>query len=470
MFPRLTVPVLLSLLLGCPSTQPDPDPDPTPEPTPAPWQPPPAAACGMEPYELIEPGAVEVLALEEAPDWTIPGGTVDFVLAGGGVDLPANASHDVASWRIRYTTQDRGQPAQATALVALPAGDGADAETSWPVLVVEHGFTGITPACSASEDAGWPLLSAFFASRGYAVVAPDYLGLVGVGDLEGTPPHGALVMEQTAIATWDAVRALRSLVEGPLAFDLPGGLDDGVLLWGASQGGHAVLASARWQPWMAEEETLLGVVSAVPPLDLTGAVRDAMTELGGGTALALQALVSMQRWYGQPADLRELLTDEAPGWYATQVEDWLEQTDTCGGNLDEGPDTLEDIFQPDALAGLQGLEPEAAQPFTCYLEENSLPTTSVPPRADAPTLFVFAELDDVVLPETQLDDVQDLCDADAPIEVFTCAGADHVQGPLWSLPEQLAWMEARVAGEPLGGADPCADLTPLTCSGTPEGR
>ncbi len=104
-----------------------------------------------------------------------------------------DAVYDVQTWRIRYTTQDRGRAVEATMLLSFPLGAGEVPTFAWL-----HGTTGFTDACAPSamgiEGGAFNLL---FASLGYVVVAPDYLGMNGFGE-PADALHPYLVPEATA--------------------------------------------------------------------------------------------------------------------------------------------------------------------------------------------------------------------------------------------------------------------------------
>ena len=57
--------------------------------------------------------------------------------------------------------------------------------------------------------------------------------------------------------------------------------------------------------------------------------------------------------------------------------------------------------------------------------------------------------DELVVGSVIADDAVKLCDAGYRLDFLLCDGADHVEGAAESLPVQLQWAMARIAGEPM---------------------
>ncbi|MDB4936998.1 MAG: hypothetical protein JWP87_3970, partial [Labilithrix sp.] len=199
---------------------------------------------------------------------------------------------------VRYQTQDRGKPIDATTLMAYP--DVTDAK-SYPILLVLHGTAGFTDACAPSggvaEDAlgGFTnetsLLLSLFASFGYIVVAPDYIGLKSLGAPTGFL-HPYLVAEPTAIASLDAVRAAKKQLAGSNL--TPGD----VVVVGGSQGGHGAAFVNRFLPHYAPELVIKGSVWDVPPTDILGQAKPALTAWKNATKNLIALTTTYESWYG----------------------------------------------------------------------------------------------------------------------------------------------------------------------------
>lgn len=189
-----------------------------------------------------------------------------------------------------------GEPADASAVLLLP--DGPVSHERYPLLGWAHGTEtrrAATQAAVAAEEANFHL-SAVYASRGYAVVASDYLGL----GRSRYPFHPYLHAASEASAIVDALRAARNA--GP---QFGARFSGQVMLGGYSQGGHAAMAAQRAieQDHAAEFDLV-----ATAPMSGAYALSRTFVESWAGTGpeganplaslLLSYALVAMQRVYG----------------------------------------------------------------------------------------------------------------------------------------------------------------------------
>ncbi len=106
--------------------------------------------------------------------------------------------------RIIYRTIDpEGRPTTASGLVVLPSSGDRDL----PLVSWLHGTTVYRGEAASVDEAGPDrAIAVLFASAGYAVSAPDYLGL-GLGP--GRHPYDDI--PSTVTASLDALRATRAL-------------------------------------------------------------------------------------------------------------------------------------------------------------------------------------------------------------------------------------------------------------------
>lgn len=156
-----------------------------------------------------------------------------------------------------------GTPQQASGALFIPK--GAPPQQGWPIMAYDHGTLGLGQGCGGQADpeqAPFPagrakedLIMAHLVSRGFAVVAPDYLGLGRFA----TGPHPYLEIRTEATATIDLVRAVRSTHS-----ELSGTW--GVI--GVSQGGQAALGAAHLEPSYAPELDFRGAVAIDPASDI----------------------------------------------------------------------------------------------------------------------------------------------------------------------------------------------------------
>ncbi|WP_157228851.1 alpha/beta hydrolase family protein [Nocardia brevicatena] len=143
-----------------------------------------------------------------------------------------SVANGVSAYRVVYTTVDpRGVETTASGLVVLPRTDTHRLR----VVGYEHGTIVRRDEAPSAAGETERARAVMFAAAGYAVVAPDYLGL-GTGP--GRHPYAHAPTEATASV--DLLRAARTLVarEGHE-------LDGNVLVTGFSQGGQAAVALGR---------------------------------------------------------------------------------------------------------------------------------------------------------------------------------------------------------------------------------
>ncbi|MEN9785428.1 MAG: hypothetical protein RLZZ299_692 [Pseudomonadota bacterium] len=425
----------------------------------------PTGGCGMEPYDwVLIDGMGEVVYAEPADDLSLRAPVIDALLTSYGYGQYVPLPYDVQAWRVRYVTQDRGQPVEATMVVALPVMPEGG---SVPLLIAPHGTSGFTDACAPSagglRENGFDVI---FAAMGYAVAAPDYLGMNGFGAPSGIL-HPYLVPEATAVATLDAGRAALRLAASAGSGAEP---DPGrTVLWGASEGGFAALWAERYQPSYAPELTVLGTAALVPPTDLTGLARAALRAPIPASMGLVAGWVAQHGWYAVPGHaLDEVLVasiaEALPG----------EMMASCGDYPSvAGVDTLEGLFAPSVLAAAQVGALDGLDPWACYLGMGDLARSALPRTSDAPVLVVVGEADDLVVADVVEASVPELCDAGYDVDYLSCAGAGHTEGAVQSLPYQLDWLAARVRGEPLPDGVSCAVDASVDCTahgGYAEGR
>ena len=429
----------------------------------------PPAVCGAAPHEWLPADQVgEVVAFGQLPLFhRITGPQLDVLLAQVGYERVSPVPYGVRIYFLRYVTQDRGELREATAAVGIP--EGVDPATELPVALWLHHSVGFVDACAPLADPVFaPVAPAVMASQGYLAIAPDFLGLMGMG--EPSPPgsfHPYLVAEPTAIASLDAVRAaLRAVTDRGLATGDPGR----VVLIGGSQGGHAAFAVDRYAPHYAPELGILAAAAAVPPTDLRSIARRAATDWGAASRTLPAAFVAMGKWYGGAdggaVELTGVLTNDEPFLFATTVEERYRAD--CGFDLRvDGLDALEDLYTPDFLAAAQAGDWESVAPWGCYLAQNSPSFSAVPYASDTPFLAVYAENDELVFAEEQKEDVERLCDMGYRIEHVECGGLTHTPGGRATAPLMLDWLARRVAGEPWPEEKVCVLTAPVDCEALP---
>ncbi|WP_067533669.1 lipase family protein [Nocardia crassostreae] len=158
-----------------------------------------------------------------------------------------------------WTTRSTGEPVRASGALLVP--DGPAPAGGWPIMAYDHGTSGLGPGCGGMSGPD-PVSSQntdnrirYLLSRGFAVAAPDYLGL-GLFD---TGPHPYLELRTEATATIDMVKAARAARPD---------LSRTWAVTGFSQGGHAALGAANLQASVAPELDLRGVIAVDPASDI----------------------------------------------------------------------------------------------------------------------------------------------------------------------------------------------------------
>lgn len=199
------------------------------------------AACA-QPVERVAPEGVELTPLRTI-SWLE--GYVALWFAGvSGIAV----SHDVDCYRMVYRTRDaQGREIVASGLLALPR--GVEART---LVSFQHGTTTSRDAVPSQLAVGGAAVAIVMAGNGYAVVAPDYIGL-GVS----REPHPYLVAEDAARAVVDMITAARRIDGVPR---------ERLFLSGFSQGGQASIAALRMLE--ASGETVLGAAPVAGPYNI----------------------------------------------------------------------------------------------------------------------------------------------------------------------------------------------------------
>lgn len=135
------------------------------------------------------------------------------------------AALGTTSW-ITYKSRDG---LEIPGYLTLPPGAGAG---KLPLVVLPHGGP------TARNDFGFDFLAQFIASRGYAVLQPQYRGSWGFGD----------AFEKAGDGEWGG-KVQTDLLDGVAALAAQGRIDPGrVCIVGASFGGYAALAGATLHP------------------------------------------------------------------------------------------------------------------------------------------------------------------------------------------------------------------------------
>lgn len=325
------------------------------------------------------------------------------------------------AWLIAYTTTRADDtPAVASAIVVAST---APAPGPRPVIAWAHGTTGIAPGCApsvmAKPLANMPAVDGII-REGWTVVATDYAGL-GTGG-----GHGYLIGDDAARSVLDAVRAARQLP------DLS--LEERVVVWGHSQGGHSALWTGIRAPTYAPDLRIVGIAALAPASDLT-------MLLSANASSPFRKITMSYLVHAYSAFYPDVRIDDyvGPGT-RVMVADLARR---CVG---EWP-TLVSVFQAMLMPGngIFARRPTTG-PLGARLSENS-PRQPIP----APVFIAQGLDDDLVPPGVQESYVAARCAAGQPIDYRTYAGLDHLSliapgSPLGN--DLAAWTRDRLAARP----------------------
>ena len=229
---------------------------------------------------------------------------------------------DIAAYHIEYATVGGANEA-TTASGALLVPSGSHSGCSGPRPVVLYGHATATDRgfniadLTHEQNAEGLFLAAVFASQGYIVVAPNYVGY----DTSTLPYDAFLVGDQQSEDMIDALLAARSAL--PTA-DASATTDSGKLfITGYSQGGYVALATHR-----AMQASGMAVTASAPmsgPYALAAFV-DAVFEgevNGGAPIVSTLLLTAYQNSYG---NIYATPADVFSPQYATGIDSLLPST------------------------------------------------------------------------------------------------------------------------------------------------
>ena len=324
----------------------------------------------------------------------------------------------VRGWRILYaTTVDDTTSATAIAIVFAPAVPPAGPR---PVIAWEHATTGLLQKCMPS------LLSAStkgilernrIVMAGWVVVATDY------SFAEKGGPHPYLIGEGEARAALDSVRAARQ-ISGLT-------LDQRIVVWGYSQGGHAALWTGIVGPRYAPDLEIRGVAAIAPAANIKNILAMSVeVEKMFGPYVAL----SYSRFYP------DITFEQAVRPEALDAARQIVNLCDFPPEEEERLEALAASFDGPALAT------SSNKALQARLEQNAANDP-----IQAPVVIAQGLSDNVVPPSATDAYVKQRCAAGQQLEYWTFAGRDHftIIQPGTPLEEPLIkWTTARFANEP----------------------
>src|SRR5262249_47670492 len=325
----------------------------------------------------------------------------------------------VRGWRILYaTTVDDNTLATAVAIVFAPT-DSSSGQR--PVIAWQHATTGLLQKCMPSllsaASKGIPERNRILMA-GWVVVATDY----SFGEKGG--PHPYLIGEGEARAALDSVRAARQISELTL--------DQRMVVWGYSQGGHAALVTGISGPRYARDLEIRGVAAIAPAANIKNILAmNVEMDKRFGPYLAQ----SYSRFYPD-IKFEQAVRPEAldAARQIVNLCDFLPPEDQ------KRIEVLAATFNGPALAM------SSNKALQARLEQNAADRP-----IQAPVVIAQGLSDNVVPPSATNAYVEERCAAGQRLEYWTFAGRDHLTiiQPGTPLEEPLIkWTTARFANEP----------------------
>ncbi|MGV3758779.1 MAG: lipase family protein [Actinomycetota bacterium] len=357
------------------------------------------------------PAGVAVLEAEE--DLYALAGDLDPGEPGQPIAVqPVESGLDGTLWRVLHHSRSlEGEDIAVSGLIAVPPGEppaGGRPLVSWA-----HGTTGIADECAPSRTPEQLLAAIPLLERGMVVVATDYEGL-------GTPGrHPYLVGESQGRGVLDVVRAARAL--GPAV-----GAGTEVVLWGHSQGGHAVLFANEIATEWAPELDVVGTVAGAPPSQLplmTGAIGD------GPTSFFLAMVVAGWAAAYPELDPAEVLTPAGLERLEAVDSGCVGQVAQAWGAAAEGPLVVEGPVPPAWAERFVDNDPGHR-------------------AGAAPVLVLHGGEDQIVPAVTSALLIDQMCEVGQPVQRRLYEEADHTSVVQASLSTMLDWIDARLAGQP----------------------
>lgn len=229
------------------------------------------------------------------------------------LSISGGPSCDVNVYHIEYyTVGGADESTTASGALMVPSGSGASCQGARPIVLYAHGTTternfNIADLTDQQNSEGI-LLAAFFAARGYIVVAPNYAGY----DTSTLTYHPFLVGDQQSKDMIDALTAARTALSSNSQVS-----DNGKLfITGYSQGGYVAMATQR-----ALQAAAMTVTAGAPmsgPYALAAFVdAEFEGEVGGGApVVATLLLTAYQNSYG---NIYSAATDVIAAQYAPGI-------------------------------------------------------------------------------------------------------------------------------------------------------
>ncbi len=242
---------------------------------------------------------------------------IQKITASGVVDAQTSTflniliQRDVNVYRITYNTKNTdGSTITASGALIVPVAIGTE---SFPMISQQHGtITTEAQAPSNFTDASDAAIAGtFFASNGYIISCPDYIGF---GESKAVP-HPYLHRQTEASASLDMLRASKEfLAKNNVKWD------NRVFLTGYSQGGHVTMSLLKMmEEQFPTEFTITAATCGAGPYNVEGFMQDLIMKETHGIPsynnLYIRTLQTYNRVYGLNRPMSFYFLEP----YATQI-------------------------------------------------------------------------------------------------------------------------------------------------------
>jgi len=303
----------------------------------------------------------------------------ELQITAGNLGVPSSiisVDHDVNVYRLIYQTPDpQGNMTTASGALLVPQG----VTCAVPLASYQHGTMALKMEAPSFNPDSERLVGLLFASTGYVVSMPDYLGL---GASPGLHPY--VHAKSQATATIDMMRATRTFAANN---EVP--LNGQVMLFGYSQGGHATMAAHKEiQENHADEFDIAVSVPMSGPYDISGAQTEVilLDEFYPTPGYVPYVMLAYQEVYGGLFnDPSEVFKPE----YVESVIPLFDGTHSMGFINNMCPDIPNQIFLPEVLDSFRN---DPNHRFWAPLRDNDL-YDWVP---EAPVKMLYCTGDDQV--------------------------------------------------------------------------
>lgn len=290
-------------------------------------------------------------------------------------DGVVNAQYEVDFYKINYRTiHPNGDSVDVTGAICVPK----NVDCPLPLASYQHGTVASKTNVPSYEN-GESQIGVLYASGGYVVAMPDYIGL---GDSPGI--HLYVHAESQADAAIDLLRTAQNL-DDELGFSW----NEQLFVFGYSQGGHATAAlHQKIEAELSDEFTVTASAPMSGPYDISGVQAEVLTndEAYPTPGYLPYVVLSYNEVYGT---LYDELTDVFKPEYAEIIPDLFDGTNSMGFINNQFPDIPNEMLLPEVF---EAFENDPEHPIRVALEDNDVYDWA----PQAPTRLYYCNQDDQV--------------------------------------------------------------------------